>query len=127
MAYLWVGIGSGIGGILRYGAVLWASQALSPNFPYGTLIVNVLGSTLIGCFAAFAMHPDFLMRAEIRLFLLPGLCGGFTTFSAFSLDTLLLARSGEWGRAGINVAVSTALCLAGVCLGYAATEWLRQR
>ena len=97
------------------------------TFPWGTLIVNVLGSLVIGFFATFT-GPDgrFLVGAEARVFVTVGLCGGYTTFSSFSLQTLALVRDGEIGRAAANVALSFVLCMAAVWLGHVSAGSLNQ-
>ncbi|MBK8176033.1 MAG: fluoride efflux transporter CrcB [Rhodospirillales bacterium] len=115
----WVFVGSGIGGVLR----LWCSGLLArtvgETFPWGTLAVNVLGSFLIGLVATVT-GPDgrVIVGPAARQFVLVGMFGGFTTFSSFSLQTLTLARDGQWWLAGANVALSLALCLIAVWLGY---------
>jgi CrcB protein len=89
-------------------------------FPWGTLIVNVLGSFVIGAFAALsATEGPFLIRPELRVFVMVGLCGGYTTFSSFSLQTLTLWLEGEWLWAGANCVFSFVFCLLAVWLGYA--------
>lgn len=121
MNYLWIGVGSGIGGMLRY----WMSGVLDrrfgETFPVGTLVVNVSGSCVIGFFAAM-VSPDgrWLVHPAFRQFVMIGVLGGFTTFSAFSFQTLNLARDGEWLWAGVNVVASVAVCLVAVWAGHAA-------
>jgi fluoride exporter len=113
-----VGLGSALGGIARYGLSGLVARSFGEAFPWGTLIVNVLGSFLIG-FVATLTGPDGRVLASpvTRQFWMPGIFGGFTTFSAFSLQTLRLAQDGEWTRAGANVGLSVVLCLLGVWLG----------
>jgi len=119
MNYLWIGLGSAIGGVARYacyGVVQWL---LGPTFPWGTLAVNVAGCGFIGFFATLTSpEGKLLVGSTHRQFVMVGLCGGFTTFSSFSLETLNLARDGEWLRAGANVASSVAGCLVAVWLGH---------
>ena len=118
MIYLLVALGSAIGGVLRF----WMTgviTALAPaGFPWGTLVVNISGSFAIGVFAALTGPASRLEHtADWRAFLMVGICGGYTTFSAFSLQTLDLAQSGQWlGFAG-NIAGSVLLCLLGAWLG----------
>jgi CrcB protein len=89
------------------------------------LIVNVVGSFVIGAFAALsASEGPFLIRPEIRIFVMVGLCGGYTTFSSFSLQTFALWREGEWLWAGANSALSFILCLLAVWLGHVAVASL---
>jgi len=119
MTYLWVALGSALGGAARYGCSGVAARWFGAAFPWGTLIVNVSGSLLIGFLAAL-MSPDgrLLVAPDTRAFLMIGILGGFTTFSTFSLETLNLARDGEWLYASANVVFSIVLCLAAVWLGY---------
>src|ERR1700733_805267 len=105
MSYLWVTIGSALGGLLRY-AITRLTLTYSIGFPFGTVLINVLGSFVIGYFG------------NLRLFVMVGICGGFTTFSSFSLQTFDLMRSGAWGRALANVILSVVLCVAAVAAGH---------
>jgi fluoride exporter len=113
-----VAVGSALGGVARYGLSGLVARSFGETFPWGTLIVNVLGSFLIG-FVATITGPDgrVLVSPVTRQFWMPGIFGGFTTFSSFSLQTLSLAQDGEWTRALANVTLSVALCLLGVWLG----------
>jgi CrcB protein len=121
MMYVWVALGSAVGGAGRYWVSGLVAGQAGEAFPWGTIVVNVVGSFAIGLFAA-ATGPDgrLLVGAEARQFFMLGVCGGFTTFSSFSLQTLNLVRDGEWGWATANIALSVALCLAAVVLGAAA-------
>ena len=119
MNYLWIGLGSALGGMARYGCSGLAARYIGAAFPWGTLIVNVSGSLVIGFLAALAAADGrLLISPDARAFLMIGLCGGFTTFSAFSIETLNLARDGDWLWAGANVVLSVVLCLLAVWLGY---------
>jgi CrcB protein len=122
-----VAIGSALGGLARYGISGMVARAFGETFPWGTLVVNVLGSFLIGVVATLS-GPDgrLLVSPVTRQFWLIGIFGGFTTFSAFSLQTLSLAQDGEWLRAGGNVALSVGLCLAFVWLGAALASWVNR-
>ena len=121
MNYLWVAIGSALGGMARYWCSGLAARLIGEWFPWGTLIVNVVESFVIGFFAALsAAEGPFLIRPEVRIFVMVGLCGGYTTFSSFSLQTFTLWREGEWLWAGANCFLSFALCLLAVWLGYMA-------
>jgi fluoride exporter len=113
-----VALGSALGGVARYGLSGLVARSFGETFPWGTLIVNVLGSFLIG-FVATLTGPDgrVLVSPVTRQFWMPGIFGGFTTFSSFSLQTLSLVQDGEWTRAFANVTLSVALCLLGVWLG----------
>jgi CrcB protein len=123
----WVIGGSAIGGALRYlisGAV---ALQFGETFPWGTLIVNVTGSFVIGFFSTLTA-PDgrLLASPETRQFVMTGICGGYTTFSSFSLQTLNLARDEEWLYAGGNIVASVVLCLLFVWLGHVAAAALNQ-
>jgi len=91
------------------------------------MLVNVAGCLFIGFFAALtAPEGRLLVPTHARQFVMVGLCGGFTTFSTFSLETLNLTRDGEWGRAAANILGTLVLCLAGVWLGHALAELLKE-
>lgn len=117
---LWVALGSAIGGALRYWCSGIVAHLAGETFPLGTLFVNVVGSFLIGLVAEIT-GPEgrLLMASPARQFVMTGLFGGFTTFSSFSLQTLALARDGEWLAVVANVGLSVALCLLGVWAGFA--------
>jgi CrcB protein len=117
--YLWIAVGSALGGMARYFCSGVAARLIGETFPWGTLIVNVLGSFIIGFFATLT-GPDgrIFVSSSTRQFVMLGLCGGFTTFSSFSLQTLNLANDGEWLQAGGNIVASVVLCLISVWLGY---------
>jgi CrcB protein len=123
MSYFWVAIGGALGSMARYGLSGVIARASDGTFPYGTLFVNVTGSIIIGFLAAMAVPEGrFVLSPSARLLLMTGVCGGYTTFSTFSLETMNLARDGEWSRAAANIVISIALCLLGVWLGYAAAR-----
>jgi CrcB protein len=118
LAYLWVALGGALGSMSRFGlSSLIATRC--PDFPAGTLTVNVTGSFLIGVLAAFS-DPDGRLVAPpgFRQFFMIGICGGYTTFSSFSYETLRLVKAGEFLYAGGNVVLSVVLCLIAVWLGY---------
>ena len=118
MGYLSVFIGAGIGGALRHGVNLAAVRLLGYGFPFGTLVVNVLGSFLIGLLAGYFAYRTGLNQ-HLRLFLTTGILGGFTTFSAFSLDAALLVERHSYALAAAYVIGSVVLALAGLFLGLA--------
>ena len=128
LVYLWIALGSALGGVARYSCQGWAARHIGDTFPWGTLIVNIAGCTFIGFFAAFT-GPDgrVLVSPTIRQFVMVGICGGYTTFSSFSLETLNLMRDGQWMRAGGNVVGSVLFCMVGVWLGYAAATAISER
>lgn len=115
-----VALGGAVGSLARF----WLAEALVALgmtwFPWATLVANVSGSFLIGLIAALT-GPDgrLLVSPDVRLFLMVGICGGYTTFSSFSLQTLTLAQGGEWVKAGLNIAFSLVLCLLAVAVGFA--------
>lgn len=109
--------------MLRYGLTEWVTNLASKGFPLGTLLVNISGSFLIGLIASATQPSSGWWGAEHgRAFLMAGLCGGYTTFSAFSLQTLELIRSGHWPAAAWNILLSVTLCLIAVWLGFRAGE-----
>jgi fluoride exporter len=117
--YLWVALGGAIGTVGRYFVSGVAAHLIGETFPWGTLIINVSGSFVIGFFAALT-GPDgrVYVGSSGRQFFMTGICGGYTTFSSFSLQTLNLMNDGEWLRAGGNMALSVALCLIAVWAGF---------
>ena len=119
LAYLWVAMGGALGSVGRYWLSGLVAERFGETFPWGTLIINVTGSFIIGIFAAFT-DPEGRVLASpgFRQFFMIGICGGFTTFSAFSLQTLRLAQDREWLYAGGNILLSVMLCLIAVWLGY---------
>ena len=118
MGYLIVFLGGGVGAAFRHGINIASFCAFGPAFPYGTLLINVTGSFIMGLVAAyFAFKGD--ASQHWRLFLTTGILGGYTTFSAFSLDAALLYERGEVGAAAIYVLASVALSIAGLFAGFA--------
>lgn len=118
-SYLIVAGGGAFGSVARYWLSGVVGRRFGESFPYGTLIVNITGCLAIGIFAAFAgTESRALIRPEWRLAFMTGICGGYTTFSSFSLQTIYLAQEGDWPRAGLNVIASVVLCLVAVWLGY---------
>ena len=127
MTYLLVAIGGAFGSTLRYWLGGLIANAVGQTFPWGTLVINVTGSLAIGLFGALTA-PDgrVFVPGEWRQFFMVGICGGYTTFSSFSLQTLTLANDGEWGWAGLNIVLSVALCLFGVWLGHSGAMLLNK-
>ena len=113
-----IGLGSGLGGVLRYWLSGVVAERIGETFPWGTMTVNIVGSLLIGLLAAFVDSDRVLMTPGSRQFLMMGFCGGFTTFSSFSLQTIRLMQDSEWLHAGGNILFSVFLCLIGVFIGY---------
>lgn len=119
LSYGYVALGGAIGSMLRFGINRWLTLLLGDALPWGTILINICGAFVIGLFAAyFEGSARSFIPVEVRQFVLVGLCGGFTTFSSFSLQTMVLLNAGETGRAMLNVALSVALCLIAVTLGY---------
>lgn len=116
---LWIFIGGGLGSLTRWWFSGFIAGAVGQTFPWGTLLVNVTGSFIIGLFATVT-GPEgrWLAPASFRQFFMLGVCGGYTTFSSFSLQTLNLAEEGEWLYAGANVVFSVVSCLVAVWLGH---------
>ena len=117
-SYLWIAIGSALGGVARYWFSGVVARLIGETFPWGTLFINIIGSFIIGFFATLT-GPDgrILVPSVARQFVMIGLCGGFTTFSSFSLQTLNLATDGEYLYAGLYIVLSVLLCLIAVWLG----------
>ena len=126
---LWVLLGSALGGLARYWLGVAVAALAGPGFPWGTLLINVLGSFVIGLVGA-ATGENGLLEAvpgaagrllavvELRAFVMAGVCGGFTTFSSFSLQSLELLQAGRQGPAFAYMAASVGLCLLGVWAGW---------
>lgn len=119
MSYLWIFLGSGLGGVARFAGSGFIARQFGETFPWGTLLVNVTGSFIIGWFATLTgTEGRWLVSPSARQFVMIGICGGYTTFSSFSLQTLALARDGEWFKAGANSVLSLVCCLVAVWLGH---------
>ncbi|MBN1488722.1 MAG: fluoride efflux transporter CrcB [Phycisphaerae bacterium] len=121
MKVLVIAAGGGAGALLRYGLAGWAQGLTHGAFPVGTAVVNVLGCLLIGFFGV-ALAGPLAVREEIRLAVLVGLLGGFTTFSTFGFETLLLLNDGQWRPALANVLLSNCLGLIAAWGGYRLAE-----
>ena len=119
MLYLIVFVGAGLGGALRHGVNVWAARAFGYGFPFGTLIVNLAGCFLMGLLVGLFAYRTGLVPQHARLFLTTGLLGGFTTFSAFSLDAALLIERHAYGAAGAYVAGTAVASVAALFLGLA--------
>jgi len=120
---LMVGLGGGLGSIARFLSQRMVAQYLPMSFPFGTFFINILGSFLIGVFFAISEKSNVL-SPEARLFLTTGLCGGFTTFSTFSLDGLMLIRDAQYFYLGIYITLSVMLGLAATIAGIAFVKFL---
>jgi CrcB protein len=117
--YLLIALGGALGSVLRFFLSGLVATHVGETFPWGTLVINATGSLAIGFFATLTA-PDgrWFAGAETRQFVMTGILGGYTTYSSFSLQTLNLARDGEWLRAGGNAFGTLALCLVCVWLGH---------
>ena len=118
-SYIWVAVGGALGTTGRYWLSGVVARLIGETFPWGTLIINVTGSFVIGLFAALT-GPDgrIFVPSTGRQFVMIGICGGYTTFSSFSLQTLNLLNDGEWFAAIGNVTLSVVLCLIAVWAGH---------
>jgi CrcB protein len=118
--YFWIAVGGALGSMARFWLGAVVTEILGPQFPWGTILINILGSFVIGFFATFAGPGGRVLASfNTRAFVMVGICGGFTTFSAFSLQTLDLARESHWAQAGGNIVLSVLLCLLAVWAGHA--------
>ena len=121
IAYLWVAIGGALGSVGRFWLSGLVASRFGETFPWGTLVINVTGSFVIGLIGAVAIpegRMDPQSRAFATQFLMYGICGGYTTFSSFSWQTLRLLQDREWLYAGGNVILSVTLCMIAVWLGW---------
>jgi fluoride exporter len=123
--YLLVAIGGALGSVARFWLAACVADLLGPQFPYGpqmpwgTILINISGSFVIGFFATLTGPGGrFLVSFDTRAFVMVGICGGFTTFSAFSLQTLDLMRANHWGQAAANILISVIVCLLAVWAGH---------
>jgi CrcB protein len=118
LSYFWVAIGGALGTTARYWLSGVVARSVGETFPWGTLVINVTGSFVIGFFGALT-GPDgrVFVGSTARQFVMVGMCGGYTTFSSFSLQTLNLMNDGEWLQAGANIGLSVLLCMIAVWAG----------
>lgn len=112
--FLFVGLGGGIGAMLRY---LFSSLIKHTSFPYHTLLINIAGSLLIGIIFGLSVKTDAISE-QIKLFVATGICGGFTTFSAFSLENMQMLKEGDYTTAAVYIFASVALCIVAVFAGF---------
>jgi CrcB protein len=125
LIYAWIAIGGALGTMGRYWVNLLFTARFGEAMPWGTIFINISGSLVIGLFAALTdTGGRLLVPPEIRSFMLVGLCGGYTTFSSFSLQTLALIQTGELARALANVLLSVTACILAVWIGFSAPELL---
>jgi CrcB protein len=125
-AYFWVGLGGALGSVARLWLSGWVARHSADAFPWGTLVVNVSGSFALGLAASLAVTEGRWMAGPgFRQFFMFGVCGGYTTFSTFSLQTLELMQAGEWLSAVLNAVGSVVACLLAVWSGHAMGVWMR--
>jgi CrcB protein len=124
MRLIWyVALGGAVGSALRYGVGLAVQNRSGGDFPVGTLVVNLTGCLLLGFLVRYALATPAI-TPEFRALLTIGLCGGYTTFSTFSYETVALIQDGDWGRAALYVGLSVLGSIVGVGLGIAAAHQL---
>lgn len=116
-AYLYVACGGAIGACLRYFLTVETTKLLGKGFPFGTLMVNIIGSFALGCVYAWLTQQDALSN-NLRLFVGVGLLGALTTFSTFSYDTFMLLQHGFILKAGLNILINVSVCILGVWLAF---------
>lgn len=120
---LLIGVGGALGAMLRFGITDLMARMLGRSFPYGTLTVNVLGSLIMGC--VFVLVQQQVLHAQNwRPFMMVGMLGALTTFSSFSLDSLLLLEQGDWFKAMLNVCLNVVCCIIVTYLGMQMTTGL---
>ncbi|HEX6803363.1 MAG TPA: fluoride efflux transporter CrcB [Terriglobales bacterium] len=123
MAYLWIALGAVVGASARYFVSGFTTKALSSSFPYGTLLINISGSFLLGFFLVLT-GERILVDARWRWLIAVGFCGSYTTFSSYAFETFALFEQGQWFLVTWNVIGSNLLCLAAVLIGAALARWL---
>lgn len=121
LGYVWIGLGGALGSIARAWLAVAVARITGPQFPWGTILINITGSFVIGFFGTLTSNDSrFSVPPDLRAFVMVGICGGFTTFSSFSLQTLELARDGRMVQAAGNIGLSVAICLLAVAAGHCA-------
>ena len=122
MAYLWISLGAVVGAGARYFLSGYIARALASSFPYGTLLINVSGSLVLGFF--LVTSERVLLDSRWRFLIAIGFCGSYTTFSGYAFETFALLEQGQWRLVAGNVIASNLLCLASVVAGAALARWL---
>jgi CrcB protein len=118
VAYLWIALGAVVGASARYFLGGFIAKLFSSGFPYGTLVINITGSLLLGFFLVWTSER-VLIDAQWRLLIAIGFCGSYTTFSSYTFETFALVEQGQWLLMGLNVIASNLLCLVSVLVGAA--------
>ena len=127
ITYLWIGVGGALGSMARFAVSSALARMIGETFPWGTVVVNISGCLVIGVLAT-TTGPDgrLVIAPDFRQFLLIGICGGYTTFSSFSLQTLNLLRNGDVLGAGGNAAISFVACMIAVWIGVVGGQLFNQ-
>ena len=123
MNYLWIALGAVVGASARYFLNGLVARNVSSAFPYGTLLINVTGSLVLGFFLAYSSER-VLLDPRWRLLIAIGFCGSYTTFSSYAFESFALIEHGQWALATFNILTSTVLCLAAVMVGAALARGL---
>jgi fluoride exporter len=123
VAYLWIALGAVVGASARYFLSGYIARSFASSFPYGTLIINITGSLVLGFFLALASER-MLLDVRWRWLIAIGFCGSYTTFSSYAFETFALFEQGQWLLVAWNVVASNVLCLVSVVLGAALARWL---
>ena len=121
--YLWIALGAVVGASARYFLSTLITRGFSSAFPFGTLLINITGSLILGFFLVFSTERA-LLDPRWRLLVAIGFCGSYTTFSSFAFESFALVEQGQWLLTGINIIASNALCLVAVLAGAALARWL---
>ena len=123
MNYLWIGIGAVVGATARYFLSTYVARHLSAVFPYGTLLINISGSLILGFFLIYSTER-VLLDPRWRLLVAIGFCGSYTTFSSYAFESFALMEQSQWLLTGLNILLSNVLCLAAVLAGAALARGL---
>jgi CrcB protein len=123
VSYLWISLGAVIGAVARYFLSTYIARHFSTVFPYGTLLINITGSLILGFFLVYSTER-MLLDPRWRLLVAIGFCGSYTTFSSYAFESFALMEQGQWLLMAVNILVSNALCLAGVLAGAALARGL---
>jgi fluoride exporter len=121
--YLWIALGAIAGATARYALSGYIARSISSSFPYGTLVINVTGSLVLGFFLVLA-GERMLLDPRWRMLVAIGFCGSYTTFSSYAFETFAAMESGQWTLMALNIAGNNALCLSAVVLGAAMARGL---